>query len=139
LVVAITGSTGTGKSETAFRLAEGLLHTKKRVGTSLRFVPNGLLTLRGEDYAHGNLEEVLLLVHIYKHAVGVTLVCCTVCLCMWVWVWVTLGNTCVLHAFFLFLFFAFPSRLNCAGSAPALKFITCFFFFPIFFSRFKHP
>jgi preprotein translocase subunit SecY len=32
-------------------------------------------------------------------------------------------------------FFAFPSRLNCAGSSPALMFITCFFFFPIFFLK----
>ena len=51
LVLALTGSTGIGKSETAFRLAESIFLKSSRVGQSRRFIPNGLLILRGEDYS----------------------------------------------------------------------------------------
>ena len=55
LVLALTGSTGIGKSETAFRLAESIFLKSSRVGQSRRFIPNGLLILRGEDYS--NMSE----------------------------------------------------------------------------------
>lgn len=58
LVLALTGPTGVGKSETAFRIAEGALMKRRRVGKSLKYLPNGLLTLRGEDYVRGDLAEV---------------------------------------------------------------------------------
>ena len=51
LVLALTGSTGVGKSETAFRLAESVFARSTRVGQSRRFIPNGLLVIRGEDYS----------------------------------------------------------------------------------------
>ena len=51
LVLALTGSTGVGKSETAFRLAESMFSRSTRVGQSRRFIPNGLLVIRGEDYS----------------------------------------------------------------------------------------
>ena len=51
LVLALTGSTGIGKSETAFRLAESVFLRSTRVGQSRRFIPNGLLVIRGEDYS----------------------------------------------------------------------------------------
>ena len=51
LVLAMTGSTGVGKSETAFRLAEAVLARSVRMGNSRRFAPKGMLVLRGEDYA----------------------------------------------------------------------------------------
>lgn len=58
LVLALTGPTGVGKSETAFRIAEGALAKKRRVGKTLKYLPNGLLTLRGEDYSGGDLNVV---------------------------------------------------------------------------------
>lgn len=39
-----------GKSETAFRMAEAILSKKSRIGRSMRYLPNGLLVLRGEDF-----------------------------------------------------------------------------------------
>jgi DNA polymerase III delta prime subunit len=48
LVLAFTGPTGVGKSETSFRIAEAILAAKRVVGK--RHVPEGLLVLRGEDY-----------------------------------------------------------------------------------------
>jgi len=51
LVLAFTGSTGVGKTETAYRLAESVLTRHSRVGSSRRFLPQGLLVLRGEDYS----------------------------------------------------------------------------------------
>lgn len=59
-MLALTGPTGVGKSETAFRIAEGALAKRTRVGNSPKFLPNGLLQFRGEDYSKGNLEEVSL-------------------------------------------------------------------------------
>lgn len=58
LVLALTGPTGVGKSETSFRLAEGALAKRSKVGRSLKYRPNGLLTLRGEDYTDGSLPVV---------------------------------------------------------------------------------
>ena len=58
LVLALTGPTGVGKSETAFRIAEGALAKRRRVGKTAKYLPSGLLTLRGEDYARGSLDEV---------------------------------------------------------------------------------
>ena len=49
LVLAFSGPTGVGKSETSFRIAEGLLSSSHKVGG--RLVPKGLLILRGEDYS----------------------------------------------------------------------------------------
>lgn len=57
-MLALTGPTGVGKSETAFRIAEGALAKRRRVGKSFKYLPDGLLTLRGEDYARGDIEEV---------------------------------------------------------------------------------
>ena len=51
LVMAITGSTGVGKSETSYQLADALLARKSRVGSTKRYIPEGLLVLRGEDYS----------------------------------------------------------------------------------------
>ncbi len=51
LVMAITGSTGVGKSETSHQLADALLAKKVRVGNTRRYMPEGLLVLRGEDYS----------------------------------------------------------------------------------------
>jgi hypothetical protein len=42
---------GVGKSETGYRIAEAIFKLKTRVGTSRRYLPNGLLVLRGEDYS----------------------------------------------------------------------------------------
>eukprot|EP01031_Cornospumella_fuschlensis_P029988 gene29988-36222_t len=54
LVLAITGPTGVGKTETAYRLAEGLFADKRTIvnefGAQTQ-VPCGLLVLRGEDYS----------------------------------------------------------------------------------------
>lgn len=51
LVLALTGPTGVGKSETCFQIANAILKRRTRVGQSRRFLPNGLLVLRGEDYS----------------------------------------------------------------------------------------
>lgn len=62
LVLAFTGSTGVGKTETAYRLASSLL--KKKVKEGNKYFPVGLLVLRGEDYselseaAEGGLKEI---------------------------------------------------------------------------------
>jgi polynucleotide 5'-kinase involved in rRNA processing len=58
LVLALTGPTGVGKSETAYRIAEGALAKQRRVGQSAKYLPSGLLMLRGEDYSGGDLEQV---------------------------------------------------------------------------------
>lgn len=57
-MLAITGPTGVGKSETAFRIAEGALAKQNRVGKSAKYLPSGLLQIRGEDYSEGSLEDV---------------------------------------------------------------------------------
>lgn len=46
LVLAITGPTGTGKTETANLLAEGLFRRKKKLGNSDKQVSSGLLMFR---------------------------------------------------------------------------------------------
>lgn len=51
LVLAITGPTGVGKSETAFRIAESIFKRRVRVGKSSKLVPKGLLVIRGEDFS----------------------------------------------------------------------------------------
>jgi Cdc6-like AAA superfamily ATPase len=51
LVLAITGPTGVGKSETAFRIGQALFSKTTQVGSSEKFLPCGLLVLRGEDYS----------------------------------------------------------------------------------------
>ncbi|TYZ60632.1 hypothetical protein PybrP1_004889 [[Pythium] brassicae (nom. inval.)] len=50
LVLAITGPTGTGKTETANLLAESLFQRKKKLGNSDKQVSSGLLMFRGEDF-----------------------------------------------------------------------------------------
>ena len=50
---------GVGKSETAFRLAEAALAKAQRVGYSTRFLPNGLLMLRGEDFSAAAIGATL--------------------------------------------------------------------------------
>lgn len=52
LILAFTGSTGVGKTETAFRVADIILAKKTRINTSKKYIPNGLLVLRGEDYTN---------------------------------------------------------------------------------------
>jgi hypothetical protein len=75
LVMAITGSTGVGKSETSYQLADALLARKSRIGNTKRYLPEGLLVFRGEDYspessislqeAHHSIRSNLL-VHLKK-------------------------------------------------------------------------
>ncbi|CBJ33632.1 conserved unknown protein [Ectocarpus siliculosus] len=50
LVVALTGSTGTGKTETAWVLADALLTKRCRITGGTRDIPRGLLVLNGADY-----------------------------------------------------------------------------------------
>ena len=52
LVLAITGPTGVGKSETGFIVAEAILAAKSRIGTSRRHLPEGYLVLGGQDYSN---------------------------------------------------------------------------------------
>lgn len=52
LVLAITGPTGVGKSETGFIIAEAILAAKSRIGVSRRHLPNGYLVLGGQDYSN---------------------------------------------------------------------------------------
>jgi len=54
LVLAVTGSTGVGKSETSFKLAEGVFAKSTRSPNTKKHTPNGLLTLRGEDYSENS-------------------------------------------------------------------------------------
>ncbi|CAN0459916.1 unnamed protein product, partial [Laminaria digitata] len=46
LVVALTGSTGTGKTETAWALAESLLTKRCRLAGGTKDIPRGLLVLK---------------------------------------------------------------------------------------------
>ena len=48
LLLAISGSTGIGKTETAYRLAEALLAKQSRIGSTRRTFPHGLLVINGE-------------------------------------------------------------------------------------------
>eukprot|EP00904_Undaria_pinnatifida_P001512 jgi/Undpi1/11361/HiC_scaffold_30.g13658.m1 len=50
LVVALTGSTGTGKTETAWALADSLLTKRCRLAGGTKDIPRGLLVLNGGDY-----------------------------------------------------------------------------------------
>lgn len=50
LIIALTGPTGTGKTETSNLLAEGLFKHKKRLSNSDKRVPTGLIVFRGEDF-----------------------------------------------------------------------------------------
>eukprot|EP00752_Nemacystus_decipiens_P016283 g14562.t1 len=50
LVVALTGSTGTGKTETAWVLAEAMLTKRCRISGGTRDIPRGLLVFNGADY-----------------------------------------------------------------------------------------
>lgn len=52
LVLAITGPTGVGKSETGFVVAEAILAMKSRIGISRRHLPEGYLVLGGQDYSN---------------------------------------------------------------------------------------
>lgn len=51
LVLAITGPTGTGKTEMSNLLAEALFKRKKKLPNSEKRVPSGLLIFRGEDFS----------------------------------------------------------------------------------------
>ncbi|CEG50156.1 26s protease regulatory subunit 6a [Plasmopara halstedii] len=51
LVLAITGPTGTGKTEMSNLIAEALFKRKKKLPNSERRVPTGLLMFRGEDFS----------------------------------------------------------------------------------------
>lgn len=50
LVLAFTGPTGVGKSETASQIASLILLPQQRVANTLHYRPNGLLAFRGNDY-----------------------------------------------------------------------------------------
>lgn len=52
LVLAVTGPTGVGKSETSFIIAQAILSSQKRIGVSRRHVPEGYLVLGGQDYSN---------------------------------------------------------------------------------------
>ncbi|CAH0483016.1 unnamed protein product [Peronospora belbahrii] len=51
LVLAITGPTGTGKTEMSNLIAEALFKRKKKLPRSEKWVPSGLLIFRGEDFS----------------------------------------------------------------------------------------
>lgn len=51
LVLAITGPTGVGKSETGFQIANSIFSEKSNVDNTKRSIPNGLLIFRGEDFS----------------------------------------------------------------------------------------
>lgn len=55
LVLAITGPTGVGKSETSFQIAKAILSKQRRIRNTVRYIPSGLLVLRGEDYSKNAL------------------------------------------------------------------------------------
>ncbi|CAI5742444.1 unnamed protein product [Peronospora destructor] len=51
LVLAITGPTGTGKTEMSNLIAEALFKRKKKLPSSEKRVPSGLMIFRGEDFS----------------------------------------------------------------------------------------
>ncbi|TMW57203.1 hypothetical protein Poli38472_003128 [Pythium oligandrum] len=51
LVLAVTGPTGTGKTEMSNLLAEALFKRTKKLPNSEKLVPTGLLIFRGEDFS----------------------------------------------------------------------------------------
>ena len=63
LVLAFTGPTGVGKSETAYRLARALL-PKVQGATNNKKWPNGLLILRGEVRSLRVCQEFLFHAHL---------------------------------------------------------------------------
>jgi len=70
LVLAIAGSTGVGKSETAYRVAEAVFAKRTRVGSSRRFLPDGLLVLRGEDYSSESEAAMLGMGEVHRRIKG---------------------------------------------------------------------
>lgn len=72
LVLAVTGPTGVGKSETGFIIANAILATKSRIGTSRRMLPEGYLVLGGQDYSNtsdafmGGLSEVVSVLRFFR-------------------------------------------------------------------------
>lgn len=58
LVLAFTGSTGVGKTETATRFAEAVLSKTTKVGLTKRTFPQGLLVFRGEDFAPDAISSI---------------------------------------------------------------------------------
>eukprot|EP00903_Cladosiphon_okamuranus_P010872 g10269.t1 len=50
LVMALTGSTGTGKTETAWVLAEAMLTKRCRISGGTKDIPRGLLVFNGSNY-----------------------------------------------------------------------------------------
>ncbi|ETW06226.1 hypothetical protein, variant 3 [Aphanomyces invadans] len=58
LVLAITGPTGTGKTETSHLLAEALFKWTKRLDHSDKVTPSGLLVFRGEDFSDNYTNPV---------------------------------------------------------------------------------
>ncbi|CAM9486667.1 unnamed protein product [Chrysoparadoxa australica] len=55
LVMALTGSTGVGKTETAWVIAEALLANRIQVSGGSSMVPRGFVNLRGEDFSDGSV------------------------------------------------------------------------------------
>ena len=66
LVLAVAGPTGVGKSETAYQIADAIFSKKTRVGSSRRFIPNGLLLLRGEDFSSESEAAALGIGEVHK-------------------------------------------------------------------------
>ncbi|EQC32547.1 hypothetical protein, variant 2 [Saprolegnia diclina VS20] len=58
LVMAITGPTGTGKTETSTLIAEGLFRRRRKLDHSEKLVPTGLLVFRGEDFSDNYTNPV---------------------------------------------------------------------------------
>lgn len=58
LVMAFTGPTGCGKSQSAFHFAEAVLTKRTRLGNTRRFTPKGLLTIRGEEFSSAAALEL---------------------------------------------------------------------------------
>jgi Cdc6-like AAA superfamily ATPase len=52
MVIAITGSTGVGKTETSYQIANALFPTRKYSDSVVK--PCGYLALRGEDYSNSS-------------------------------------------------------------------------------------
>ena len=71
LVLAFTGPTGVGKSETAYRLARALL-PKVQGATNNKKWPNGLLILRGEVRSLRVCQEFLFHAHLLHILHGYT-------------------------------------------------------------------
>jgi hypothetical protein len=57
LVLAFTGPTGVGKTETAVLLAEAILKKKVRMSRRGRMIPKGLLVFQGADFADSSISR----------------------------------------------------------------------------------